>query len=125
MVMIAAPGIETLTAIRAARFAMHILMYGQLRAAGPAEYRLLLPLALRPDLERVTSERIVAFLASVIHTAALHLDRDDVRRPVVMLAARLRIQLDSAHIQWFRDHVLQAEQSTASTRRLARHLNVK
>lgn len=98
MVVVAAAGVEVPAAIRAARFALHILMYGQLRTAGPAKYCLLLPLALRPHLDRMTSQRFVTILARIIDAAALHLDRDDVCRPVIMLAARLRIQLDSAHI---------------------------
>ena len=73
-------------------------MYGQLAAASPAKYRLLLPLPLRPQDNWVARKRLVAILARVIHAAALHLDRDNVRRPVVMLAACLRIQLDAAHI---------------------------
>jgi len=98
MIMFAAPGVEVLAAIRAARFALHILMYGQLRAAGPAKYCLLLPLALRPHLDGMSGQRFMAILARIVDPAALHLYRDDVRRPVIMLAARLRIQLDSAHI---------------------------
>jgi hypothetical protein len=98
MVVVAAPGVELLPATRAARFALHILMYRQLRAASPAKYCLLLPLALRPHLDRMSSQRLMTILASIVNAAALHLDRDDVRRPVIMLAARLRIQLDSAHI---------------------------
>ena len=96
--MFSAPRIEPLAATRAAGLALHVLLYRQLRAAGPAKYRLLLPFALRPHLDGVVRERLVAILARVIHAATLHLDRDNVRRPVVMLAACLRIQLDAAHI---------------------------
>ena len=99
MIMFSAPGIEPRSTTRAAGFALHVLSYAQLCPASPAKYRLLLPLALRPHDNRMPRERLVAIFARVIHAAALHLDRDDVRRPVVMVAASLRIQLDAAHIQ--------------------------
>lgn len=96
--MFPASGIESLATSRAAEFALHVLMYAHLRAAGPAKYRFLLPLALGPHLDRMSRERFMAILARVIHAAALHLDRDNVRRSAVMPAARLRIQLDATHI---------------------------
>lgn len=98
MVVVSAPWIEFLAATGAARFALHVLMDGQLHAASSAKDCLLLPLALGPNLDRVAGERLMAFLARIINAAALHLDRDDVHRPAIMLAARLRIQIDSVYI---------------------------
>ena len=98
MIVIAAARIETRPASWAAGFALHVPTYAQLRAAGAAENCLLLPFALGPDFDPVAGECFMAILAGVVHAAALHLDRDDVRRPVIMLAARLRIQIDSVYI---------------------------
>jgi hypothetical protein len=39
----------------------------------------------------------VAILAGVVDPAAFHLDGDNVRRRVVVLATRLRVEADSAH----------------------------
>jgi hypothetical protein len=93
--MVPTAGIERLAASRASRFALHVLMYGQLRAAGAAKYCSLMELALRPDLDRVPRERVVAILAGVVRAAALHLDRDDVGWTVIVLAACLRIEIDA------------------------------
>jgi hypothetical protein len=104
MIMVSAAGVERLVASRAAGFALHVLMYGQLRAAGAAEYCSLMELALRPDLDRVTGDRVVAVLAGVVTAAALHLDRDDVGWTVIVLAARLRIQINATHGRKIRSH---------------------
>ena len=102
--MVSAARVEVLAASRASRFAPHVLMYGQLRAAGAAEYRSLMELALRPDLDRVTGECLVAILARIVNAAALHLDRDDIRWAVIVLAACLRIEIDATRAWKIRSH---------------------
>ena len=54
--------------------------------------------ALGPYLDWMIGESLVAILASVVQAAALRLNRDDVCRPMIMLAACLRIQIDATHI---------------------------
>jgi hypothetical protein len=95
--MVSTPRIERLTANRAARFAMRVLANGQLCAAGSAKYRLLVPFALWPNVDLVIGQSRVAIFARIVNPAALHLDRDDVRGPVVMCTTGLRIEIDTAH----------------------------
>jgi hypothetical protein len=125
MVVVSAPWIELLAAVRAARFALHVLTYAQLGAASAAKNCSLLPLALRPDFDRMSGERLMTFLARIIHAATLHFDRDDVGWAAIMLAARLRIQIYAAHIQSFRNHNAPGEIAYRIEPRRARHLNVK
>jgi hypothetical protein len=125
MIVVSARWIESPAATGAARLALHVLTYAQLRAASAAKYRPLLPLALRPHLDRMSGERLMTFLARIINAAALHPDRDDVRRPVIVLAAGLRIEIDFAHIQWFRNHCAPGRIAYSIDPRRARHLNVK
>jgi hypothetical protein len=40
----------------------------------------------------------VTVFAGVVHTATLHLDCDDVRWAVIVLALRAGIEIDTAHI---------------------------
>ena len=62
------------------------------------------PLVLWPDFDWVAGKRFVAVFAGVIFAATLHLDGDDVGGAVIMVAARLRIEIDAAHIKWLRKH---------------------
>ena len=96
--MAAATRIETRAARRAARFAPHVLRDAQLRAAPAAKNRFLLPLTPRPDFDRVPRPRFMAILARVEFAAALHLDRDNVRRPVIMRATGLPVEVHTAHV---------------------------
>jgi len=102
--MVSTPRIERLAAIRAARFALHVLANGQLCAASSTKYRLLVPFVLWPDLGLVIGESRVAILAGIVNPAALHLDRDDVRGSVVMCATGLRIKIDTPHGRRIRRH---------------------
>jgi hypothetical protein len=52
----------------------------------------------------VTGQRSVAILARKVNSAALHLDRDDVRGSGVMCATSLRIKVDTAHLRKSRSH---------------------
>ena len=97
MVVVAATRIETRTTRRAARFALHVFRDRQLRAALAAQNCFLLPFLPRPRLDRMSGQRVMAILARVKFAAALHLDRNNVRRPVIMRATGLAIELDSAH----------------------------
>ena len=45
----------------------------------------------------MASQRVMAILARVVTSAALLLNRDDVQRRVVVNAASLQVQIDSAH----------------------------
>ncbi len=92
-----APRIEPRAASRTTRLAAQILPNRQLRAASPAQNRPLLPLAARPNRNRMPRQRNMAILASVVHAAALHLDRDNIRRRVIVHTPRLRVEIDSAH----------------------------
>src|SRR5271155_905575 len=46
----------------------------------------------------MVGQRIMAVLAGIVKSAALHLDRNDVQRRVVVDAARLTVQIDSAYM---------------------------
>src|SRR5277367_2208031 len=96
--MFPAPRIKPRPAPRTTRRAPHILPNRHLQPASPTKYRRLIPLASRPHRDRMSRRLDMTILASPIFPAALHLDRDDVRRAVIMPATRLRIQPDSAHL---------------------------
>ena len=98
MIVISTPRIERLTATWAPGFALHVLLNGEFCAAGAAEDCLLVPLALRPDFDRMIGERGVAVLARIVDATALHLDCDNVGWSPIMLTTSLRIQIDAAHI---------------------------
>lgn len=102
--MVSTPRIKPLTASRAARFAVHVLVDGQLCATGPAEYCLLVPFILWPDLDLVIGERGVAICARIVDATALHLDRNNVGWSVIMFATGLRIEIDATHIWKISNH---------------------
>jgi hypothetical protein len=81
--------------------------------------------ALGPNLGRMIGESVVAILAREVHAAALHLNRDDVRGPMIMLAACLRVEIDATNLGQFRNDWAPSGQITLSGQRLARHLIVK
>jgi hypothetical protein len=89
MIVVATPRIELPATNRAARFALHVLQNRQYCTARAAKYRLLVPFALGPDCNRMIGERLVAILAGIVKAATFHLDSDDVRWPVIMLATSL------------------------------------
>jgi hypothetical protein len=104
--MIAASGIELLMASRTGISALHVLLNAQFRPAGPAKNRFLTPFILRPDFDGMIGQRSMAILACVINSATLHLDRNDVSRPVPMFATGLRIQMNPAHFWKIRSHFM-------------------
>jgi len=89
MIVVTTPRIELRTASRAARFALHVLEYGQHCAARATKNRLLVPFTLGPDCNRMIGERLVAIFAGIVKAATFHLDSDDVSRSVIMLATSL------------------------------------
>lgn len=56
------------------------------------------PLALRPNLDFVISQRSVAIFAGVVNAAAFHFDGDDVDGLVEVCATSLGIDIDPAHL---------------------------
>src|ERR1700722_418974 len=89
VIVVATPRIELRPASGAARVTLHVLQNRQHCAAGAAEYCLLVPFTLGPDCYRMIGERQVAIFASIVKAATLHLDRNNVSRPVIMLATSL------------------------------------
>jgi len=104
MIVISTPRIERLTATWAPGFALHVLLNGEFCAAGAAEDCLLVPLALRPDFDRMIGERGVAVLAGIVDATALHLDRNNVAWPVIVPAASLRIKIYATNLGNSRNH---------------------
>src|ERR1700691_5728555 len=95
--MIAAARIERGVTMRASIIARPIFADGHFIPASAAEHRGLVPLLLRPDLDRMAGQSLVTLLAGVIDSTALHFDGDDVERGPIVSAAGLRIQIDSAN----------------------------
>jgi hypothetical protein len=104
MVMFAAAGIKGGITIWALIAARHVLYDAQLISAGAAENRRLVPLLLRPDLNRVVCQRQVALFTCVIHAAAFHPNGDDVEVGPVMSAACHGIEIDPANFRVRRWH---------------------
>ena len=103
--MVPAARIEALAAEWASRLALHILPDGELRTTRPAENRFLVEFSLWPYFDRVIRESGVTIFARVVNAAALHLDRNNVGRPVVMLATGLRIKIEATNIWKSMGHV--------------------
>ena len=95
MVVVAAGGVERGLARRAAEVGVEIDGNGEFGAAGTAEDGWFEPIGLRPRLEAMVGEGIMAVFASVIESAALHFDGDDVERGMVVKAAGLRIEIQA------------------------------
>ncbi len=98
MVVILAAGIELCITHRADGSALHVLLDGQLRIAGAAQYRFLVPFILRPHFNRMIGQRDVAIFAGVVSGTAFHLDGNDVSGAVIMPAACLGTETNAAHM---------------------------
>ena len=96
MVVVAAGVVERSLAGGAAGVALEVLGDGEFGTASSAEDGRLVPFGLLPDLDGMPGQRNVAILAGVIESAALHLDGDDVGGAVVVEAAGLGIEVQSA-----------------------------
>jgi hypothetical protein len=79
-------------------------MDGELRAAGATQYRSLVPFALRPNLNGMVREGLVAILTGMIDGAAFGLDRNNVGRAVVVRTPGLGVEVDAAHRWKVRTH---------------------
>src|SRR6266849_8931079 len=98
MVVVPASRIEWGGADRAARRALHVFGNRQLCAACATQNGFLIPFAARPNLDGMTCERDMTVFAGIVGGAALHLDGDDVGLRMVVQAARLRIEIQSADL---------------------------
>jgi hypothetical protein len=96
--MPSAPRIKPRPASRTPRRALHILPNRQLPPASPAQNRPLLPLPPRPNRNRMPRQRLMTILASPVHPATPHLDRNNVQLGVVVPTPRLRIDFDPTHV---------------------------
>ncbi len=97
VIVILALRIELGPARAAAVVRIQILPDRHLRLAGAAQNCLLVPFCGRPDFNRMARQFVVTILAGVVLPATLHPDRDDVSRPVIVGATRLRIEIDAAY----------------------------
>jgi hypothetical protein len=79
-------------------------MNGELGAAGATQYCLLVPFALRPNLNRVAGEGLVGILAGVVDAAAFRLDRNNVGWSVLVRTPGLGIEVDATHRWRVRTH---------------------
>jgi hypothetical protein len=98
VVVASAPRIEHRAAAGTLVGTLQILPDRQFHPANPAQDRPLVPLAPRPDFDRVAGQCVVAVLARMVGATALHLDRDDIHWLVVMSAAGLSIKTDSVNM---------------------------
>jgi hypothetical protein len=97
MVMLAASRIKRRSARRTPRLTLQILPNRQLHPARPAQNRPLLPLLPRPNRNSMPRHLLMAILASPIHAATPHLDRNNIHSRPPMRAPRLRIHLHPPH----------------------------
>ena len=104
MIVIAASGVELLPASWATGLALHVLGDRQFGSAGAAKDCFLIPFNFWPDLDRVIGESGMAIFACVVNAAALHLDRDNVGKPVIVPATGLCVEVHAAHIGKTRSH---------------------
>jgi hypothetical protein len=79
-------------------------MDGQFYATGATKNGSLAPFPLGPDLDLMIGERVMTIFASIVDATALHLDRDDVGGPVIVLATGLRIEIDATNFWKGRHH---------------------
>jgi hypothetical protein len=99
MVVVAAAGIEPGATGRALVRRVEILADRQLDSTNAAQDGGLIPFALWPYLNRVAGERVVAVLAGIVISAALHPDRNYIDRLVVMRTAGLSVNVNSIHMR--------------------------
>ena len=76
----------------------------QLGATGPAEYRFLVPFPRRPNLDLMIGKRGMTIFAGIVSATALHLDRDNVGRPPIVLAPSLGVDIDATNFWKNRNH---------------------
>lgn len=101
MIVVLAAWVEWRVTDRALKTALQILLDGQFGAAGTAENRPVVPFTLGPNLYRMVCQNRVAIFARIKHTAAPHLDGDDVGWPVIVLAPSPQIKFQATHFAQF------------------------
>lgn len=87
--------IKPRSASRTVRIALQIRLNGQFFFASAAQDSRLLPFAARPNLNRMPRQCYVAILTSIVKSAALDLDGDDVERRVVVHTTGLGIEIEA------------------------------
>ena len=90
--------------MRAAGVGLQVGVDGELRAAITAEDSLVVPFGRGPWFNGMARQGVVAVLASVEVAAAFHFDGDDVERGVVVEAASLGIEVETADVWGLRSH---------------------
>lgn len=113
MIVFAAAGIKGGAATTTCVAAREVLLDAHFLSADAAQDGEFSPLRLRPDLDGMVSQGIVAVFACVINAAALHLDRNDVESGSIVSAARLRIEIDSENL-WAREYHRSTDYRSAS-----------
>src|SRR5258706_10047551 len=98
MIMVAAPRIKPRPAPRTPRLAIHILPNRHLHPASPAQNGPRIPLPPRPNRNSMPRQLLMAILASPVHPATPHLDRNNIHCRVPMRTPRLRVDIDPAHL---------------------------
>jgi len=106
MVVVTAGGVKSSVAVGADGVGPEVGGNRQLGTAGAAENGLVVPFGLRPKFDGVIGEGLVAIFAGVVGGAAFHFDGDDVGRAVVMEAAGLGIEIETANFRDERGHVV-------------------
>jgi len=101
MIVVLAAWIEGCVTNLALKITLQVLPDGQFGTASPAKNCLLVPFTPGPNLYRMVCQSRVAIFAGVKHSAAPHLDRGDIARTAIVLAARLRIKIESTHFARF------------------------
>src|SRR3569832_2210064 len=97
LVMLAAAGIEPCAAMGTAVLAIKIIPRTHLVPAAAAQHGRLTPFRLRPDLGRVTGQRIMAGPAGVIDPAAFHFYRDHIQRRMPVRATCFGVEIDATN----------------------------
>src|SRR6266852_8087049 len=98
MIMVPAPRIKPRPTPQTPRPTPHILPNHHLQPASPTQNRPRIPLPPPPNRNSMPRQRLMAILASPVHPATPHLDRNNVHRRPVMHAPRLRIEINSPNL---------------------------
>ena len=93
-----APRIKPRPTPRTSRLTLHILPNRHLQPASSAQNRPHIPLPSPPNRNSVPRQSLMTILASPVHPATPHLDRNHIRRRPVVHTPRLRIHLDPTNL---------------------------
>jgi hypothetical protein len=106
MMVVTTGGIEGGVAVGADGGGLEVGGDRELGAAGAAENGLVLPLGWGPEFDGVMGESLVAIFASVVGGAAFHFDGNDIGGAVVVEAAGLGIEIETADFEGEWRHVV-------------------